>query len=180
MYKKLEEIVEREVKRSSKLENEYWGPLTIEFSDAFLTMAYSMLRSFFTKAEVKLFKAIYSTTTELVQNIAEYNKLNETLSHNQSFINLSLKNHYAQIYCSNQIMKKEVNSLTDRFVKMDNLSNESLAKEYAKALLNGGSLGLLMIYKLPGVKVKWNIKQDKDQVSWLNIYVKLSYASFRN
>ena len=67
-----EEIVGKEIKRFHNKEQEYWGPIDHHFSDAFLSMTYDMLCSYFSGEEKRLSMAVFSTVTELVQNIVEH------------------------------------------------------------------------------------------------------------
>ena len=50
---------------------EYWGPISNEFSDAFLGMGRLFLQQFLEDSHVRLVKGVFSSFVEMVQNIEE-------------------------------------------------------------------------------------------------------------
>lgn len=175
-----DDIIHREINKSHLKEQEYWGPIDHSFSDAFLAMAYEMLRNYFSKEEIRIRKAIISTITELIQNIADYNAIYFPIDPPTSYFNLVLCDHNAKINCSNQILEQHSEDLKQRFMKLQAFSRKELQEKYKNALLHNESLGLLILHKFPDVKIDWKFKKSGEGFEWLNIYVTLNYASFRN
>lgn len=174
-------IIEREINKSHHREQEYWGPIDHHFSDAFLNMTYKMLSDYFSLAEKKLYKTIFSAVTELVQNVADYNaKTFVDSDFPASFYSLVLNEHTAQIKCFNQVLSKDSERIGKRLSFLESMNNQELNEEFKQALLNGKSLGLVMLHRFQDVKIEWKIQKSKKNLEWFNIYVTLNYASFRN
>src|SRR5690606_19103859 len=116
-----------------------------------------------------------------VQNIADYNA--ETFVERDipaSRYSLVLTEHSAIVKCCNQILSKDARRTNRRMKFLKELSEEQLDNEFKNALLNGKSLGLIMLHRFQDVKFEWEIQKSKNGLEWLNIHVTLNYASFRN
>ncbi len=156
---------------------EYWGPISNDFSDAFLSMGRLFLQQFLVGVHVRLIKGVFSSFVELVQNIAEYHQIEFEENIPQSFVNLVIEKELITISTLNQVKEKDVVQLTELFEKLFSLSKEELKKAYRDSLFEGESLGLIMIKKLINSNLEWEISKDKEGINWLSLELKINYEN---
>lgn len=159
---------------------EYWGPVSDDFSDAFLSMGRLFLQQFLIDEHVRLIKGVFSSFVEMVQNIAEYNQKEFKDNIPQSFVNLMLGDELITITTINKVKEKDVENLTQLFENLFAMSKDELKKAHREALLEGKSLGLIMIKKLINSELDWELNTDQEGVNWLSLELKINYGSTKN
>jgi len=159
---------------------EYWGPVSNDFSDAFLGMGRLFLQQFLINVHVRLIKGVFSSFVEMVQNIAEYNQKEFEDSIPQSFVNLMIGEDLITITTINKVKEKDVKKLSQLFENLFAMSKDELKKAHREALLEGKSLGLIMIKKLTDSELDWELNTDKEGVNWLSLELKINYGSTKN
>jgi len=159
---------------------EYWGPISNEFSDAFLGMGRLFLQQFLGDAHVRLVKGVFSSFVEMVQNIAEYNQKEFEENIPQSFVHLMLDDNAIIITTINKIKEKDVPHLSQLLTKLFAMSKDELKKAHREALLDGKSLGLIMIKKIMDSELDWEINKDETGNNWFSLELKINYGSTKN
>lgn len=155
---------------------EYWGPIDHGFANSFLTMGDAFLKQFFAK-NVKLYKAIFSSFVELVQNVSEYNEMEYKESLPQSYVNLKIDNQFVIIQTINKLESKDVDVLEDRLKKLFESTPEEIKELHKKTLMGGGSLGFFMIKKLENTTFEYEFSKEDSDTNWLSLELKINYGS---
>lgn len=162
-------------------ENEmsYHGPFGNAMSDNLLSMTNLFLQEYFEGESVKMVKGVFSTFVELTQNIADY--------YEKYFVKLpscsiQLKVEQSQVFIktSNYIRVSDVENIRNLFSKTFSLEGEDLKNAHKQAILNGNSLGLLMIRKMQDAEFNWEIDQQDEEKPTLTIELKISYGATNN
>lgn len=161
----------------SKDQIEYWGPVSDGFSDAFLSMGNSFLKNFLEGFHLRHYKEIFSAFVELIQNVAEYNRLEYTDNPPQSYLNLTVEKETVKILTINQVKKKDTDYLSGFFDELLGNSKEELKKKHRQALLDGKSLGLIIILRMKSSGLSYKIQQDESGTHWLSIETNIKYGS---
>lgn len=160
-----------ELKKSFKLpirkdEMEYFGPINHQLSNAFLGMGHDFMVSYFSKFPRILRKKLFTVFIELIQNIAEYNEKCSN-QNDRAFVKLTVDRGEIIIKTVNFVIKSDVEELQAKFEKIFSLNKEQLKEAYKEALINGTSLGLIMIRNIENENFGYQIKA-KDKASYLS------------
>lgn len=156
---------------------EYFGPVSREFADSFLTMGHTFLYQYFSHIKSNRLKAIFSSFVEMVQNVSEYNKVEFKDNYPQSFFRLKGDNGTIIIETANRIKEKDLFSVKTIFENVCKLSDEELQSEYKSKLLTNGSLGIIMLKKLPDSNFSYHLECDKNGTNWLGLELKINYGN---
>lgn len=156
---------------------EYWGPVNSEFSDSLLNMSHDFLKKFLFGIHIRHQKEIFSVFVELVQNIAEYNQKEFAESIPSSYVNLIIKNKSVFIATKNEIKEKDIHSISSYLNTLTNYSKAELKEIHREALLEGKSLGLIIILKMKDADFKFEIIKDEQNINWLSIETTINYGS---
>lgn len=159
---------------------QYWGPVGHKFSDSFLTMTNDFLQKYFENESVKKIKGIFSSIVELVQNVADYNEIRFSNGFPNSLIGVKVLESKVMIFTKNKLDSEDVKMLDTLFEKITSLSGTVLESEHKNAILNGKSLGLLMIQRLDESKFDYKIETDQAKESWLHLQLAINYGSTTN
>lgn len=156
---------------------EYWGPVNSDFCDSLLNMSHDFLKKFLFGVHIRHLKEIFSVFVELVQNIAEYNQIEFAESIPQSYINLVINDNTVLISTKNEIKEKDVTSVKSFLEGLINSSKEALKEKHREALIEGKSLGLIIILKMNNADFNFEILKDEQNTNWLSIETTINYGS---
>lgn len=84
------------------------------------------------------------------------------------------------IFTKNKILSDDVLSLKFLLKRITGLIGNDLESEYKDAILNGKSLGLLMIQRLEESKFDYKIEINQENESWLHLQLAINYGSTTN
>lgn len=160
-----------ELKKSFKLpikkdEMEYFGPIDHQLSNAFLSMGHDFMESYFSKFPRILRKKLFTVFIELIQNIADYNEKSSN-QNRRAFVKLTVDRGEIVIKTVNFVIKSDVESLRSKFEKVFALNKDQLNEAYKEALMNGKSLGLIMIRNIENESFGYQI-QTIDAANYLS------------
>lgn len=168
-----------EMEGFKKNELSYQGPFGNAMSDSLLTMANIFLQDFFENEPIKKVKGIFSAFVELSQNIAEYYEKRFTILP-VCIIQLNVEENFVKIKTSNRLEDADLGLIENIFSRISSLEGEELNKANKEAILNGESLGLLMIKKMDDAQLNWEINRDANSIPYLSIDLKISYGATNN
>ncbi|MEQ8910625.1 MAG: DUF6272 family protein [Vicingaceae bacterium] len=146
-------------------ELEYWGPVDTQFSNSFLTMGNEFIERY-VSYKSKVSKKAFICLVELVQNIAEYNAIAFKDNTPDAYLDLQVKKGFIQIRTGNILKATDVELLSQKFKAIFEMNQSALEAANKEAILNGKSLGLIMIRRMEGAAIDWEI-QAKDNTHWL-------------
>lgn len=127
-----------------KDEMEYFGPIDHQLSNAFLTMGHDFMQTYFKSLPRIMRKKIFTVFIELIQNIADYNEKYSN-PNQRAYVKLTVDNGEIIIKTVNFVIHSDVAELKLKFDKLFKLSATQLKEAYKEALVNGKSLGIIMI-----------------------------------
>tara|TARA_R110000868_G_scaffold91491_2_gene253721 strand:+ start:162 stop:701 length:540 start_codon:yes stop_codon:yes gene_type:complete len=156
---------------------EYWGPVNSNFCDSLLSMSHDFLKKFLFGVHVRHLKEIFSVFVELVQNIAEYNQIKFADATPQSYVNLVINDTSVFITTKNEIKEKDVASIKNYIESLTNSTKEELKEKHRDALIEGKSLGLIIIVKMNNADFNYEIITDEQNANWLSIETTINYGS---
>lgn len=156
---------------------EYWGPVTHVFADSFLTMGYKFLNQYFDEIGRQRLKSIFSSFVEMVQNVAEYNEKEFKDNYPQSYVKFKTDNKQVIINTANVIKDENLVEVRTIFEKIFSLDEDGLKIEHDKMLMNGGSLGLIMLKRLKDSSFEYIINKDEYGINWLSLELIINYGN---
>jgi len=154
---------------------EYWGIVNHDFSDSFLSMTNSFLKNFLIGVHSRHHKEIFSAFVELVQNVAEYSQAKYKQYPPPSYFSLVAGKNAVNLITSNQIKEKAISFVTTFIDELLKLSKEELKIRHKEALLEGKSLGLILIIRMKNAKFDYEIQKDHEGIHWLTIETTIHY-----
>jgi hypothetical protein len=128
----------------NKDEMEYFGPIDHQLSSAFLDMGHDFMQSYFSNIPRTLRKKLFTVFIELIQNIADYNEKSSN-QNSRAFVKLTVDSGEIIIKTVNFVAKSDLENVKVLLEKTFELDEEDLQAAYKVALMNGESLGLIMI-----------------------------------
>jgi len=155
-------------------EVEFWGPIDYDFSDSFLNMGNAFLSSY-SKLGYSKRKKFFTAFVELVQNIAKYNETETENNYSHSFVNLKMLDDKVSLVTANQIDAKHVEIVNAKFKEIFSTPKDKLPEKYKTALMNGESLGLVMVRSLEDSTLEWDVVKEGEE-NWLIFKLQMSYG----
>lgn len=159
---------------------EYWGPVESNLADAFLSMTSEFLKKFLLGVHGRHLKDIFSAFVELVQNVAEYNKAEFEEQTPPAYLSLVVEKSHVHLTTSNQIKEKDIPFIEGLINDLRNSSKEDLKVRHKEALLEGKSLGLILIMKMRNAQFDFKIEKATEDLHWLCIETTINYESTEN
>ncbi len=154
----------------------YWGPLEHSMSDNILVMLEVFLKNQTELNSDKKFKSLFSSCVELLQNISDYNQKAGDELDSSCFLEIRALNDKVLVQTRNNIIEKDVESIKEKFQILFSMDENLLEESHKHALLNGESLGLIMLRRVEDSDFEWNIDQDKNNKYWLSLKFSLNYG----
>jgi hypothetical protein len=158
-------------------ELKYCGPFSHQFSDSFISMGNIFLQGFFEGESIKKVKGIFSCFVELAQNMADYNELHFAERLPLNFISMEVFDNTVSITTRNIINGDDKQGIEDRLVNLFSQNSDELDDSHKDAIINGKSLGLIMIKRLEESTFNYSFQQNEENNYWLNLELKIEYGA---
>ena len=178
--KTIQEIKEHFNLPYHKNQIEYWGPVKSDLADAFLAMTNEFLKKYIVGVHSRHLKEIFSAFVELVQNVSEYNQeaFGEIL--HSSYLGLVAGKNKVQLATSNLVKEKDIPFIEGLLNELTGSSKEELKSKHREALLEGKSLGLIIILRMQNATFDFKIEKTNEGHYWLSIETVINYESTEN
>lgn len=157
---------------------EYWGPVSKDFTDAYLDALYDDIRSS-QIAEKRSHKKVFSALTELLHNVTNYNIDNFLDDIPPSYVSLEFLNKTAVLRCYNVVLESSVSEIQNIFGKLASIPKLGYDHIYRKKLLQQESLGLLLLNRNEGTGFHWEFCKENGK-NWLKIIITVNYGCIDN
>lgn len=158
----------------SERKQEYWGPISQEFTDAYLGVVYDTLKSSYQPVR-NSYKKIFSAVNELLHNITDYNLKYFCEDCPPSYFSMELAENSVQLNFKNKILPSSMNGLCSILREGEAKGEEEINEMCRKRILSKESLGLLLIRRRKDFGLKWKLKKSKGS-AWLNIFITVPYG----
>ena len=153
-------------------ELEYWGPSDKDFSNSFLAVVKDFLsRSSIEKVDQK---KIFTAIIELIQNISEYyeSAYKNLACYPDVFFKITYNKTQLAVRTANIIKNEDVKKHSEFFNTIFSLSKSELELARTNAILEGKSLGLIMIRRMEKANLNYAIQQISED-DWLLFDLKI-------
>lgn len=159
---------------------EYWGGVNHDFSDSFLSMTNAFLKNYLIGVHTRHHKEIFSAFVELVQNAVEYSLKEFENELPLCYFGLEAKKNSIQLLASNKLKNKDIDFVSSFIDQLQSALKDDLKAQYKDALLEGKSLGLILIMRMRNADFEYEIQEDHEKNHWLTIETTIHYESIEN
>lgn len=157
---------------------EYWGPVSKDFTDAYLELLYENLKCNL-RQQRKDHKKVFSAVSELLHNIVNYNIKNFNNDFPPSYIGIELLENTAVLQFHNIVLTNSVDGLAKSFGKLTETKKEDVDTLCRNSILGNQSLGLLLLNRNKDTGFHWEFSKEEEQ-DWLKILITVNYGSISN
>lgn len=157
---------------------EYWGPVSQEFADAYLVAVYETLQNSLAPLK-KSYKRVFSVINELLHNITDYNIKYFQEDFPPSYVSIEDVDGAVVLKFHNKILPSSVSGLARSLNDGAYKEKEEINEMCKNRILKSQSLGLLLLRRRKDIEFKWKLKKSKG-TAWLNILITVRYGSISN